>query len=211
MTQLVRFTVYAILDPETREPRYVGVTRKRPSERLRGHWSVRGRVSSSPVRKWLAGLQTPPPVRVLATCTAPADCAKGHVPSPLALSLERLWTRHLFMRFPLLNAHGCWGLGCPQRIKDLHNQAEVEAFRLLAERWLDPPTLAEALSKFEAELEAPDPQEFYTRPGSGYRIRLALQRMGDAARTLQRELTGKPAPFECLEGVHAATDGLRAA
>jgi hypothetical protein len=103
---LVRFTVYALLDPETREPRYVGVTRTPPRERAMAHVSeARLYAAIGPaVQRWLQALPVPPLVRVLATCSVARDRVRPHTTPRLALALERSWIVHLSKRFALLNS-----------------------------------------------------------------------------------------------------------
>lgn len=56
-------TIYALTDPETGRPRYVGHT-TRLVDRVGCHWSTRGR-GSRPVSTWLGSLSDPPPYVVL--------------------------------------------------------------------------------------------------------------------------------------------------
>jgi hypothetical protein len=100
MSGLVRYTVYALLDPDTREPRYIGCTRQPVRKRVAGHM---GEGAAEAVRVWLDGRV--PLVRVLATCSVPARQTSPCMPHPLALAIEASWIRRVRRRFPsLLNA-----------------------------------------------------------------------------------------------------------
>ncbi len=108
-TEIVRFTVYALLDPETREPRYVGVTRQRPSRRARQHLTEaipHGEIGP-PVHRWLQAAHragaAPPIVRVLATCSVPHDRVPWIHPPGLAAAMEQSWISYLSKRHQLLN------------------------------------------------------------------------------------------------------------
>jgi hypothetical protein len=108
VSAVVRFTIYALLDPDTREPRYVGCTRHRPHQRATDHIgeAVPYGEIGPPVQRWLqtlVGSGKLPLVRVLATCSTPADRVLPHKNPPLACAIERSWIHHLFERFSLLN------------------------------------------------------------------------------------------------------------
>lgn len=77
-------SVYALLDPETGRPRYVGHS-KNVVERVAIHWGTRHYAYHLPVRAWLRTLSEPPPYAVLV-----AD-----VPFERRFEVEATWTERL--------------------------------------------------------------------------------------------------------------------
>ncbi|MER6374859.1 hypothetical protein ABT255_42355 [Streptomyces mirabilis] len=77
-------SVYALLDPVTLKPRYVGHS-TRLADRVGIHWCTRHSDRYLPVRAWLASLDEPPPYVVLA-----AD-----VPFEARYEAEAAWTERL--------------------------------------------------------------------------------------------------------------------
>jgi len=73
-------TIYALTDPETGQPRYVGHT-TRLQDRVGSHWSTRGR-DSRPVSVWLGSLSDPPSYVALET----------DVPFEERFDAEAFWT-----------------------------------------------------------------------------------------------------------------------
>ena len=81
----VRFTVYALLDPTTGEPRYVGYTGHACVYRLRKHME-KATERKSNIQRWLWQLKSsghgPPRIRVLGMCSVPRAVGKrlGRMP-----------------------------------------------------------------------------------------------------------------------------------
>lgn len=99
MKTVVQFTIYALLDPSTLEPRYVGLTRARPMVRFRAHMC-----SEQPqMRRWIRSLPERPRIRVLAMCSAPVDSERPQATPWLPQYLEQSWIKHLSKRFSLVN------------------------------------------------------------------------------------------------------------
>ncbi|GGX94680.1 GIY-YIG nuclease family protein [Streptomyces anandii] len=73
-------TIYALTDPETGRPRYVGHT-TRLADRVGSHWCTRGK-NPQPVSVWLGSLSDPPPYAVL----------EADVPFEERYEAEAFWT-----------------------------------------------------------------------------------------------------------------------